>query len=236
MRTHRTGFTLIELLVVISIIALLVALLLPALQGAREAMRRTVCQSNQRQVGLGFAAYAADNRDLLSPSYMNVPSLPPWWEIHIIPYATGQSARDYGNKVFWVQNTRRPIPALDCPAMTAKLPNDQKWSPFAKNLLLSAGPNSAEDEKWRWVKYDKVQIPGKTYHIVDGVPSGLMTVLYPGDWHRDLVWWPAGLGYASAHPEAGLNVLYVDGHVGVSSNTAFNTSLTHSTVSPNKPF
>jgi prepilin-type N-terminal cleavage/methylation domain-containing protein len=52
------GFTLIEVLVVISIISLLVALLLPALQKARDATRKAMCMSNQRQIAIACLTYA----------------------------------------------------------------------------------------------------------------------------------------------------------------------------------
>ena len=65
---RRHAFTLIELLVVISIIALLIAILLPALGAAREAGRASVCKSNERQIMTSFYTYAQDNKDFVPHS------------------------------------------------------------------------------------------------------------------------------------------------------------------------
>ena len=73
--THR-AFTLIELLVVISIIALLITLLLPAIEGARDADIVVECGNNQHQLMIGLFTFAADNEGTFPPcsAYGHPPS------------------------------------------------------------------------------------------------------------------------------------------------------------------
>jgi prepilin-type N-terminal cleavage/methylation domain-containing protein len=69
-RRVRPGFTLVELLVVISIVALLIAILLPSLRRVRRQGKATVCLSQIRTLGQGIAMYAMDNSDVLLPGRM----------------------------------------------------------------------------------------------------------------------------------------------------------------------
>jgi prepilin-type N-terminal cleavage/methylation domain-containing protein len=67
MRNHKRGFTLIELLVVVAIIAVLIAILLPAISAAREMAKRTLCGANLKTIALGYLTYAHDNGQFPAP-------------------------------------------------------------------------------------------------------------------------------------------------------------------------
>jgi prepilin-type N-terminal cleavage/methylation domain-containing protein/prepilin-type processing-associated H-X9-DG protein len=123
----RAAFTLVELLVVIAIIGVLVALLLPAVQAAREAARRTQCANHLKQLGLGAQNFI-DNKGFLPPNRLgNVPASAPtttsWltWAVVMLPYIEQQSYYslwDETRTYAWhpVTTTRQGIPAYFCPS------------------------------------------------------------------------------------------------------------------------
>src|SRR5262245_30093369 len=91
------AFTLIELLVVIAIIAILAALLLPALSNAKEAGRLTACKSNLRQIGIGLRVYVDENESYPTDNggYGPVP-----WENSVLP------SLDISNRIFMCASLR----------------------------------------------------------------------------------------------------------------------------------
>ena len=92
----RLGFTLVELLVVVAIIGVLVALLLPAVQAAREAARRSQCSNNLKQIGLGVHNYADTHRVMPAGNYHSVFGS---WLVHLLPYVEQQALHQiYSNE------------------------------------------------------------------------------------------------------------------------------------------
>ena len=85
-RRKTQGFTLIELLVVIAIIALLAAILFPAFGRARENARRSTCQSNLKQIGLGLMMYVQDYDEMGPARKLTIENKSISWRQRIQPY------------------------------------------------------------------------------------------------------------------------------------------------------
>jgi prepilin-type N-terminal cleavage/methylation domain-containing protein/prepilin-type processing-associated H-X9-DG protein len=144
-RSRRTAFTLVELLVVIAIIGILVALLLPAVQAAREAARRTQCQNRFKQVGLSLHNYhQAIGR--FPPGQIWDDDFIGWsWGVYALPYVEQGSIYnrlDFGDGFTSSVNFPLMGTLLDgflCPSS----PNTDSWIECCSGL--QNGPNPVDD-------------------------------------------------------------------------------------------
>lgn len=136
--TTRRGFTLVELLVVIAIIGILVALLLPAVQSAREAARRAQCQNNLKQIALACSMHEDNQghlpvngrnwRNFADPNAGFGSGQPGGWNYNILPWIEQGTLRDVGKGLPNGQNLVRQevapviISTYICPSRTMSQP------------------------------------------------------------------------------------------------------------------
>jgi len=128
------GFTLVELLVVIAIIATLIGLLLPAVQSAREAARRTQCMGNMRQIGLAVLGYESARRSFPAGSTTETPALyGPYystWTVDILPFI--EQAQLYES---WKGKKNTVNPSLPVPICGGNLPQQFQTTAIRETLV-----------------------------------------------------------------------------------------------------
>jgi prepilin-type N-terminal cleavage/methylation domain-containing protein len=123
-RYNKPGFTLVELLVVIAIIGVLVALLLPAVQAARESARKMQCTNNAKQITLAFHNYAVVGGGFPNRwcNNSNLNDTPRGWGVTILPFMEQQALFDQFDKtkafhaIENAQVVNKPVNAYICPS------------------------------------------------------------------------------------------------------------------------
>lgn len=140
---YRDGFTLVELLVVIAIIGILVALLLPAIQAAREAARRTSCSNNLRQLGLALHNYHDSNGTFPISNFFGGNKNPKlaynWGELpQLLPYLEETSLHDFID-FSKMPNDPRNLTAINTPLGVLTCPS----SPYGRELGYQETQNTS---------------------------------------------------------------------------------------------
>lgn len=173
---RRTGFTLVELLVVIAIIGVLIALLLPAVQQAREAARRNACSNNLKQIGLALHNHH-DTHGKFPPGFIATtgPNSTYGWATYILPFMEQDNIyQAIGDPTSVLDNSSNKagaiIDAYLCPSST--LPDKHKDGFARSNYVGNGGYSNGTGQDYNGFFANKSAF--KFRDMVDGTSNTIM--------------------------------------------------------------
>jgi prepilin-type N-terminal cleavage/methylation domain-containing protein len=231
LRSRRSGFTLIELLVVIAIIAILIGLLLPAVQKVREAAARSDCQNKLKQIGLAVQNYASANQDKLPRLTCATNATPPDaynGSIHftLLPYIEQQAI--YANGTNSAANALATWDAPSTPPRTVKQEIIKIYI-CPSDVSISNGYPSNRGQDWAATSYaanytlfgatmsGNADMPNYTIgNIPDGTSNTITFADTSGGWKTGTdygsLWAFPGWAFATPNPDGRYSAAFAWGN------------------------
>jgi len=213
---RKKAFTLIELLVVISVISLLMAILMPALAGARRQGKAIVCLNNLRQLGIAAQLYANNNNDYYPIAYMRDPdptdsiAVYVYWDfMHIKDWNTLEQRIEPG--LLWQNDTITKV--YQCPSFEDKANSPDLYTGYNYNTsFIGHGTSEAIVAP---AKITQVKKPWRCALFGDGEYDGGANKFMRSPWKNEGDTFPFRAAGTQGYRHSGkTNVAWCDGHAG----------------------